>query len=96
MREIHCPKDIGFNNIFVGEDCKKEQWYDNCYHCWSSAIAENNQEYFKRKFKEELKKLKKEIHKLAFDDEDGDYMGLIDDDEVMKLIDNYIPRLKGE
>lgn len=47
-------------------------------------------------FSKELKKLKKEIHKLAFDDEDGDYMGLIDDDEVMKLIDNYIARLKGK
>ena len=47
-------------------------------------------------FSKELKKLKKEIHKLAFDDEDGDYMGLIDDDEVMKLMNNHIARLKGE
>jgi len=24
MRNIHCPKDIELNNIFIGEDCKEE------------------------------------------------------------------------
>lgn len=44
MRDIHCPKDIGFKNIFNGEDCKTEQFYNNCYHCWSSAIAKRCQQ----------------------------------------------------
>lgn len=39
MRDIHCPKDIGFENTFDGKDCEKEQFYNNCYHCWLSAIA---------------------------------------------------------
>ena len=39
MRDIHCPKDIGFKNTFSGEDCEKEQHYNNCYHCWSTALA---------------------------------------------------------
>ena len=39
MRDIHCPKDIGFENTFSGEDCKKEQHYNNCYHCWSTSLA---------------------------------------------------------
>ena len=39
MREIHCPKDIGFENTFEGDDCEREQHYNNCYHCWTSAIA---------------------------------------------------------
>ena len=39
MRDIHCPKDIGFENTFSGEDCEKEQHYNNCYHCWSTALA---------------------------------------------------------
>lgn len=39
MRDIHCPKDIGFENTFSGEDCEKEQFYNNCYHCWSTALA---------------------------------------------------------
>lgn len=39
MRTIHCPKDIGFVNTFDGEDCKREQFYNNCYHCWATAIA---------------------------------------------------------
>ena len=45
---------------------------------------------------EELEKIKAEIHKLAFDDEDGDYLTLIDDDEAMELIDKQIAELKGE
>lgn len=39
MRDIHCPKDIGFVDTFSGEDCEKEQYYNNCYHCWSTALA---------------------------------------------------------
>lgn len=39
MRNIHCPKDIGFENTFNGEDCKLEQFYNDCYHCWGTAIA---------------------------------------------------------
>lgn len=39
MRTIHCPKDIGFVNTFDGEDCEREQFYNDCYHCWTSAIA---------------------------------------------------------
>lgn len=43
--------------------------------------------------KEELEKIKKELHKLAFDD-DGEYIGVIDNDNAMNLIDNYISELK--
>ena len=39
MRDIHCPKDIGLEDIFDGEDCKAEQFYNYCHHCWSSALA---------------------------------------------------------
>lgn len=39
MRNIHCPKDIGFENTFNGEDCRIEQFYNDCYHCWGTAIA---------------------------------------------------------
>lgn len=53
MRTIHCPKDIGLTNIFEGKDCEMEQRYDDCYHCWSSALAKNNQEYLQRKLREE-------------------------------------------
>lgn len=45
---------------------------------------------------EELEKIKAEIHKLAFDDDDGEYIGVIDDDTIMDLIDNRISELKGE
>ena len=31
MRYIHCPKDIGFENRFDGEDCKREQFYNDCH-----------------------------------------------------------------
>lgn len=43
MRDIHCPKDIGFENTFSGEDCEKEQHYNNCYHCWSTALAKGKE-----------------------------------------------------
>ena len=43
---------------------------------------------------EELESIKKKIHKLAFDDNDGEYIGVIDNDDVMDLIDNRINELK--
>lgn len=69
MRDIHCPKDIGFTNTFEGKDCEMEQRYNNCYHCWTSAIARNNQEYLQRKLQEKeetdkLKALKEEVKVL--------------------------------
>lgn len=39
MKNTYCPTDIGFINTFDGEDCKAEQWYNGCYHCWSTALA---------------------------------------------------------
>ena len=42
----------------------------------------------------ELEKIKAKLHKLAFDD-DGEYMGVIDNDDAMDLIDNHISELKG-
>jgi len=45
---------------------------------------------------EELEQIKKKIHKLAFDDNDGEYIGVIDNDDVMDLIDKRISELKGE
>lgn len=45
---------------------------------------------------EELERIKLEIHKLAFDDNDEEYIGVIDNDDVMDLIDKRISELKGE
>ena len=72
-----------------------KQFYDKmseheCIGEYELAIAEGIP------LEEELKKIKQEIHKLAFDDDDGDYMTLIDDDEAMELIDKHIAELKGE
>lgn len=39
MKTIHCPKDIGLINTFDNEDCEREQFYNDCYHCWTSAIV---------------------------------------------------------
>jgi len=94
MRDIHCPKDIGLNNIFIGEDCKAEQWYDNCYHCWSSAIAENNQEYYKGKIKEELEELKTEIQTFAYP-YDGLFNEIVDLTRIEEIFDKHISTLKG-
>ena len=38
---IKCPKDIGYENIFSGEQCNTS---DCCYHCWSSSIAKHDQD----------------------------------------------------
>lgn len=80
--------------LVINIDKEEYEAYKN--HLGVSYISACNKIKCGIPLEEELKKLKIEIHKLAFDDEDGDYMGLIDDDEVMKLIDNYISRLKGE
>lgn len=58
MRDIHCPKDIGFENTFSGKDCEKEQYYNNCYHCWSTAKVKAIQELWipiNKRFPEEGK-----------------------------------------
>lgn len=39
MKEIKCPKDLNFENTFQGNDCEREKYYNDCYHCWCSAIA---------------------------------------------------------
>lgn len=41
MRDIHCPSEVSIENTFELEssECKAEQFYNNCYHCWSSALA---------------------------------------------------------
>ena len=41
MRDIHCPKDIGFENTFSGSECVDEQNYNDCFHCWNTALARN-------------------------------------------------------
>lgn len=46
MRDIHCPKDIGLENTFINEDCQKEQFYNNCYHCWTTALAKGKVQHW--------------------------------------------------
>ena len=70
MRDIHCPKDIGFENTFSGEDCEKEQHYNNCYHCWSTALAKGKIHCVLDKIRDEIekkiiKRLRKEIEKIS-------------------------------
>lgn len=48
MRNIHCPKDVGLENTFSGEDCEKELIYNNCYHCWSTALEKFKKQEDKR------------------------------------------------
>ena len=59
----------------------------------------NGKEYTKKEKEEfaiaELERIKLEIHKLAFDDNDKEYIGVIDNDDVMDLIDKRIDELKG-
>ena len=65
MRDIHCPKDIGFENTFSGEDCEKEQYYNNCYHCWSTAKVKALQELRDNsEIKNEVKDLSKRVETL--------------------------------
>ena len=37
---IKCPKDIGFVNTFSEKVCEQSQFYGDCFHCWSSSIAD--------------------------------------------------------
>lgn len=45
MVDKQCPKDVGLTNTFSGEDCEREQFYNNCYHCWSTARAKGNKKH---------------------------------------------------
>lgn len=40
MKDIKCPKDIGFTNIFKEGECESAKYYGDCYHCWQSSIAD--------------------------------------------------------
>lgn len=71
MKTIHCPKDIGLVNTFDGEDCKKEQFYNNCYHCWGCAIAKKTGRTMRREQmtnQKAIEVLKKELQ--IIDDSD--------------------------
>lgn len=94
-RDKNCPLDMSFDTL-LQRFCADCAWAECPYpeeKCDEFAVL-----YFTmcNSMVEELEKLKVETHELAFDDDDGDYLGLIDNDEVMDLIDNYIARLKGE
>lgn len=39
--KINCPKDIGYENIFIGEECHSSDCF---YHCWTSSIAKHDQD----------------------------------------------------
>ena len=47
MKEIKCPYDLNqfllcdpiFENTFAEGECEKGQFYGDCYHCFSTAIA---------------------------------------------------------
>lgn len=62
MKDIKCPKNLGFENTFQGKDCEREKYYNDCYHCWGSAIAKYKQDVHNvaiRQFSETL--LKQEV-----------------------------------
>lgn len=61
MKTIHCPKDIGFINTFDGENCKREQFYNDCYHCWASNIAEEDE------IREEQAKIEQLEHDILYE-----------------------------
>lgn len=44
MKEIKCPNDIGFENIFSDNECETQKFYDGCYHCWTSSISKYRQD----------------------------------------------------
>lgn len=94
MRDIHCPKDIGFENIFEGKDCEAEQFYNNCFHCWSSAIAKRCQQERQRgaetndDIRESYKKL---VHKYGKDIVDNTISKMISERNQQKK-----RRLKGD
>lgn len=47
---IKCPKDLNqfiigepiFENTFSVEDCEKNKFYGDCFHCFSTAIAKRD------------------------------------------------------
>ena len=47
MNEIKCPHDLNqfllgepiFENTFPEEECEQRKFYGDCYHCFSTAIA---------------------------------------------------------
>ena len=43
----------------------------------------------------EIEKIKAELHQLGYD-ADGEWVGVIDNDDVMDILDNHIKELKGE
>lgn len=51
MTEIKCPNDLNqfvlgepaFENTFSEEECEKRKFYGDCYHCFSTSIA--NRDY---------------------------------------------------
>lgn len=108
MRTIHCPKDLGFKNTFSDEDCESEQYYNNCYHCWSTALAKDkdfiNEELIRWFAIAELKKVKTEIEEKQSKYTDRWVMGVTDYpygcyrgyEETIKLIDKHIYELKGD
>lgn len=92
MRTIHCPKDIGLNNTFEGRDCECEQYYNNCYHCWASAIAENNQRYCERKLAEQepiLNEITAEIEQTADEEQKHDKKWAKGLRYAVKIINEY-------
>jgi len=61
MKEIKCPKDIGFENIFYGERCKSS---DCCYHCWTSSIAKHDHDIKKNIIKDILNTIAEEPRQM--------------------------------
>jgi len=48
MRNINCPKDVGLENTFSGEDCVNELIYNSCNRCWSMALEKFKKQEDKR------------------------------------------------
>lgn len=60
MKDIKCPKDLQLENIFQGNDCAREQLYNDCHHCWSSAIAKFKHDVHNEAIQEFAEKLLKQ------------------------------------
>lgn len=60
MKDIKCPKDLQFENTFQGSDCKREKFYNGCYHCWGSAIAKFKHDIHNEAIQEFAEKLLKQ------------------------------------
>jgi len=94
MRDIHCPKDIGFENTFYEEDCKREQFYNNCYHCWSTAIAKEKANWIMSI----LDKIKSEIEEQVLEslsDGGDDWFAAEKVNECLGIIDKYKAESEG-